>query len=78
VRVKSLALVLLVGLLYLLHQDYFLWRTARPLAFGFLPAGLLYHAVYTLVCAGLMLLVCRVAWPSHLDRDDTPEDGGAR
>jgi hypothetical protein len=37
--------------------------------FGFLPAGLAYHALYTLAAAALMLLVCRWAWPAHLDRD---------
>ena len=30
--------------LYALHQDIWFWRTARPLVFGFLPIGLVYHA----------------------------------
>jgi hypothetical protein len=75
VHLRSSLLLLLTVLLYLLHQDFFLWREARPLALGFLPIGLVYHAVYTLACAGLMLLLCRFAWPSHLDRD---EDGKPR
>jgi hypothetical protein len=75
VRLRPTVLVLLAGLLYLLHQDSFLWREARPLALGFLPIGLVYHAIYTLACAGLMLLLCRYAWPSHLDGD---EDGNRR
>ena len=33
-----------VVLLYLLHQDFWFWRDARPLVFGFLPIGLFYHA----------------------------------
>ena len=72
---KSAILALLVCALYLLHQDFFLWRTARPLVFGFLPAGLAYHALYTLAAAALMILLCRYAWPAHLDRD---EDGDRR
>lgn len=30
---------MLVALLYLLHQDFWFWREARPLASGFLPIG---------------------------------------
>ena len=74
---KPLMLGALAALLYLLHQDFFLWTNARPLAFGFLPVGLLYHAVFTLCCAALMALLCRYAWPSHLDRD-SGRDGDAR
>jgi hypothetical protein len=75
VTAKGLFLALLVCVLYALHQDLLLWRTARPLAFGFLPVGLLYHALYTLACSVLMIVLCRYAWPSHLDR---PEDGDRR
>jgi hypothetical protein len=76
--VKRFLLTLLVCALYLAHQDFFLWGAARPLAFGFLPAGLLYHALYTLAAAALMLLLCRIAWPAHLDRDSDPPDGDRR
>ena len=34
-------------LLYVLHQDFWFWREARPLVFGFLPIGLFYHAAFT-------------------------------
>ncbi|MDX2152270.1 MAG: hypothetical protein SFV54_16150 [Bryobacteraceae bacterium] len=64
-------LLLLVGVvvLYVLHQDYWFWRTARPLVFGFLPVGLFYHAVYCLAAAGLMWLLIRYAWPAYLEED---------
>ena len=52
---------------YLLHQDVWFWRTARPLIFGFLPVGLAYHASYCLAAAALMWGLTRVAWPAHLD-----------
>jgi hypothetical protein len=63
-------LVLLVVALYVLHQDFWLWRQARPLAFGFLPVGLFYHVCYSVVVAATMWLLVRVAWPAHLDPDD--------
>lgn len=66
---KSLFLAAMVALYWALHQDVWFWRDARPLAFGFLPVGLTYHAVYTLGICGLMLVLVRYAWPSDLERD---------
>ena len=57
--------------MYVLHQDFWFWRSARPLVFGFLPIGLFYHAAYTVSIALLMLYIVRRHWPSHL------EDAGA-
>jgi hypothetical protein len=55
--------VLIVGLLAFLalHQDFWLWREARPLFLGTLPAGLTYHAVYTLVASVVVWVVARAA-----------------
>ena len=64
---KNLFLALTVILSYALHQDFWFWRTARPLVLGFLPAGLFYHGVFTLASAGLMVLLVRFAWPEHLE-----------
>ena len=60
---------LVVSALYLLHQDIWLWRSARPLVFGFLPPGLAYHAAFCLAAAALMWLLTKIAWPAHLDTD---------
>ena len=60
-----------IAALYLLHQDIWFWRQARPLAFGFLPVGLAYHGAYCVAVALLMWGLTRFAWPSHLeDRED--------
>ena len=64
---KRLLLASLVVVLYLLHQDFWFWRTPRPLVFGFLPIGLFYHVVYTLAVVALMWLLVKFAWPSHLE-----------
>ena len=64
--------VLVLGV-YVLHQDLWFWRTARPLVFGFLPIGLFYHAVFTLACSLLLAVLVRYAWPGHLEADVEPE-----
>ena len=75
---RRLLLPLVIAALYLLHQDFWFWRDARPLAFGFLPVGLTYHAAYCLAVSLLMWALTRVAWPAHLERaasDVTRDDG---
>jgi hypothetical protein len=66
---KRALLALSTVLLYVLHQDVWLWRSARPLAFGFLPVGLFYHAVYTVGVALLLWLLVAQAWPSRLEAE---------
>jgi uncharacterized protein DUF3311 len=56
-----------VVLLYVLHQDFWFWREARPLVFGFLPIGLFYHAVFTVASSFALWLLVTFAWPSHLE-----------
>ncbi|MEO6212230.1 MAG: DUF3311 domain-containing protein [Vicinamibacterales bacterium] len=58
---------LAVATLYVLHQDVWFWREARPLVFGFLPIGLAWHAGYCVAVALLMWWLTRVAWPAHLE-----------
>ena len=65
-----------IAALYLLHQDIWFWRTARPLVFGFLPIGLAYHALYCLAAALLMWALTSVAWPAHLE-DSHPAESAA-
>ena len=59
--------IVAVVLLYVLHQDFWFWRDARPLVFGFLPIGLFYHAAFTVATAGVLSLLVTYAWPSHLE-----------
>jgi hypothetical protein len=61
-------LALAVLALYVLHQDVWFWRTARPLVFGFLPVGLFYHACFAVAASLLMWALVAFAWPAHLER----------
>jgi len=58
---------LAVAGLYVLHQDWWNWRVARPLVFGFLPVGLAYHALFTLATVLLMAAAVKWLWPKHLE-----------
>jgi len=73
---KRALLVIIVGVLYLLHQDFWFWRAAHPLVFGFLPVGLFYHACYTVATVLVMMLLVRIAWPSELQEGVGEERGG--
>jgi hypothetical protein len=67
---KRLLLTLAVIALYVLHQDFWFWRTATPFIFGFLPIGLFYHLCYTLAVALLMWLLVKHAWPAQLEAEN--------
>ena len=59
-RLVSLGILLLT----VLHQDFWLWENAT-LMFGFLPAGLAYHAFYSIAIACFWVLIIRYAWPAN-------------
>ena len=64
---KRVLLVVATVVLYLLHQDFWYWRTAHPLVFGFVPIGLFYQACFSMAAALLMWLLVKFAWPTHLE-----------
>ncbi len=66
---KKALLVIAVAVLYVLHQDFWFWRTAHPMVFGFVPIGLFYQACFSVAAALLMWLLVKFAWPSHLEEE---------
>jgi len=67
VKLKTILLTALVAVIYVLHQDFWNWKKADPLIFGFLPIGLAYQAGYSLLAAALMAVLVKTAWPKHLE-----------
>lgn len=63
-------LLALIPVLYLLHQDWWLWSDTR-LLFGFLPVGLAYHIGYTLAVFAWLALFVRFAWPNDSEEGST-------
>ena len=73
---KKFLLFLLIALVYLAHQDLWNWGKSAPLLFGFLPPGLAYHAGYSVLCAVMMAVLVKVAWPKSLEAaEETGADG---
>ena len=72
------ALVLMVIIVYALHQDIWNWRNG-DLVFGILPMGLAYHAGFSALGAVMMAVLVKFAWPEHLEQAaaDAPERDGA-
>lgn len=72
---KRALLVLAVAALYVLHQDFWFWRTPYPV-FRIIPVGLFYHACFSVAASLLMWLLVRHAWPHHLEREVEGADAG--
>ena len=66
-KLKTFLLTTLVAVVYVLHQDFWNWKQADPLIFGFLPIGLAYHAGYSVLAAATMAVLVWTAWPKHLE-----------
>lgn len=56
----------LVGLLTILHFDFWLWDDTT-LLFGFMPKGLAYQAGISLGAAFAWVLVTRLDWPHGVE-----------
>jgi len=71
-------LVVLVVVVAALHQDFWQWKD-KTLVFGFLPIGLAYHIMYSLLAAATMWVLVRFAWPSQLEAEAEahPAAGGS-
>jgi hypothetical protein len=64
----TLVLLTLAALVVLvLRHDYWNWDTPHPLLFGFLPVGLWWQALVSVLACALMWLMVRFAWPQELE-----------
>ena len=76
--VASRAVWIAVLALAVLHYDFWYWDD-RTLVFGFLPIGLAFHALFSIVAALVWAAAVRFCWPAHLEAwADEGEAGDAR
>lgn len=64
---RAVLLTVLVLAVFALHQDVWFWDEAHPIVLGVLPIGLAYHVLYSIVVAGVMWILVRLAWPADLE-----------
>lgn len=57
---------LLVIILAILHQDFWLWDN-RSVVFGFMPIGLMYHAMFSIAAAAVWFMAVKFAWPTEIE-----------
>jgi hypothetical protein len=55
-------------ILMILHHDWWFWNNGY-LLFGFLPIGLAYHALISLLAGTLWALTIFYAWPVGLEQE---------
>ena len=63
--VACLFLIMLV-----LHQDFWWWSN-DSLILGFMPVGLAFHALFSIMCAVLGWFAIMTIWPHELDEAET-------
>lgn len=70
----------LIILLAIFHQDFWWWNDSETVVFGFLPIGLAFHAVVSILAAVLWGMAVAFCWPSELEKTLGPEaaDGQGR
>ena len=63
-----IALLALVAIaVIVLRHDYWNWDTPYPLLFGFLPVGLWWQAMVSILACVMMWMMVRFAWPGELE-----------
>jgi hypothetical protein len=64
----TIALLTIVAIVvFVLRHDYWNWDTPYPLLFGFLPVGLWWQGLVSLLACVMMWLMVRFAWPQELE-----------
>jgi hypothetical protein len=64
-RRNFVLVILLVLLMFLLHNSFWLWRYdgGFPLLFGFMPFAFSFYVAYALLAVAVLALIARLAWP---------------
>lgn len=70
---KLAVIVIAFVILAILHKDFWNWDNSK-LILGFMPIGLAYHALYSIVVAIFWALVVKFAWPKNLEKWAEAED----
>jgi hypothetical protein len=75
----ALLTIVAIGVIVLRH-DYWNWDTPYPLLLGFLPVGLWWQGLVSVLACAMMWLMVRFAWPQELEEEviRMKDEGGRR
>ena len=73
---RKLVCILVIAL-FVLHQDWWWWANG-DLVFGFMPIGLAYHTLFSILAGVVWALAVKFAWPGDIEAwadatDDTSD-----
>lgn len=60
---------IVVAILIIAHQDTWNWES-KELVFGFMPIGMAYHVLISILAAVVWLFAVNFAWPEDLENED--------
>lgn len=69
------AIWLVLVALVLLHHDYWFWNDSTLIG-GWMPIGMLYHILLSLVASAFWFVVVKRAWPVPAADTDATSDTG--
>lgn len=72
---KLVTWLMLLGLI-VLHHDFWFWSDSTLIG-GWLPIGLGWHIVLSLIAAGFWFGVVKLAWPTRVDEESPVDEGSA-
>ncbi|MEM9481549.1 MAG: DUF3311 domain-containing protein [Verrucomicrobiota bacterium] len=64
--------VALFFIMLFMHQDFWWWED-DSLVLGFMPIGLAFHALFSVLCAVLGAIAILTIWPKELDEAEAAQ-----
>ena len=61
--------------LFVLHQDFWFWDRYEPLVFGFMPIGMAWHGLLSILTSIVCFFATKHCFPEE-DTDGTSHTGG--
>ncbi len=82
-KIRFSLIVLVVLIMFLLHNSFWLWQwdSRLPLLFGFMPFAFSFYVAYAFLATAAMALVIKLAWPeppADLFEQPTAEEAEGR
>ena len=68
---RAIAVILFIALV-VVHQDFWWWDD-KSVVFGFMPIGLAFHVLISVLASVLWLFAVKFCWPRELELADAED-----